>query len=56
VTDAADGLTPRDTEQLRLLVIGHYVVAGIKTVLGCMGDLHQHGSRRPHADRAALVG
>ena len=40
MTDAAEGLTPRDTEQLRMLVIGHYAVAGIQTVLGCMGIFH----------------
>jgi hypothetical protein len=29
-------LSTRDTDQLRMLVIGHYAVAGIQAVLGCM--------------------
>jgi hypothetical protein len=31
-----DGLTSRDADHLRMLVIGHYAVAGIQAVLGCM--------------------
>ena len=40
MTDPAGGLTPRDTEQLRMLVIGHYVVAGIQAAMGCLGIFH----------------
>jgi hypothetical protein len=36
---STDALTPRDAEQLRMLVIGYYVVAVIQTVMGCMGIL-----------------
>lgn len=33
-------LTSRDVEQLRLLVIGHYVLAGIQALMGCLPVFH----------------
>lgn len=33
-------MTARDVEQLRMLVIGHYVVAGIQALMGCFPVIH----------------
>jgi hypothetical protein len=33
-------LTPRDVDQLRMLVIGHYVLAGVQALFGCFPVIH----------------